>query len=83
MALQVVNSPFNQEQVELLNRLLPQLTETQQIWLGGYLTARQIGGAINSNQVVAAVSTGSKLQKKSLRAKQPFSLVPRREIPNL
>ena len=42
LALQVINSPFNQEQVELLNQLLPILTETQQIWLGGYLSARQI-----------------------------------------
>ncbi|MDB5054553.1 MAG: subunit alpha of sulfite reductase [Bacilli bacterium] len=41
MQLQVTNSPFNQEQVELLNRLLPQLTEAQQIWLSGYLTALQ------------------------------------------
>lgn len=39
MQLQVTNSPFNQEQVELLNRLLPTLTEGQQIWLSGYLTA--------------------------------------------
>jgi sulfite reductase (NADPH) flavoprotein alpha-component len=39
LQLQVVNSPFNQEQVELLNRLLPTLTETQQIWLSGYLSA--------------------------------------------
>ncbi len=38
----MINSPFNQEQVELLNQLLPILTETQQIWLGGYLSARQI-----------------------------------------
>ncbi len=43
MALQVINSPFNEQQVELLNQLLPALTETQQIWLGGYLSARQIG----------------------------------------
>lgn len=42
MVLQVINSPFNQEQVELLNQLLPILTETQQIWLGGYLSARQL-----------------------------------------
>ncbi len=34
-----MNSPFSQEQVELLNRLVPTLTETQQIWLSGYLTA--------------------------------------------
>ncbi|PUA37584.1 assimilatory sulfite reductase (NADPH) flavoprotein subunit [Paenibacillus elgii] len=39
MVLQVMNSPFNQEQVELLNRLLPTLTEVQKIWLSGYLTA--------------------------------------------
>lgn len=39
MQLQVINSPFNQEQVELLNRLLPNLTASQQIWLGGYLSA--------------------------------------------
>lgn len=39
MQLQVSNSPFNQEQAELLNSLLPSLTETQKIWLSGYLTA--------------------------------------------
>lgn len=41
MQLQVTNSPFNQEQVELLNRLLPSLTETQQVWLSGYMSALQ------------------------------------------
>lgn len=39
MELQVTNSPFNQEQAELLNRLLPTLTDTQRIWLGGYIAA--------------------------------------------
>ncbi|MFC4766024.1 assimilatory sulfite reductase (NADPH) flavoprotein subunit [Effusibacillus consociatus] len=39
MVLQVTNSPFNQEQVELLNRFLPTLTEVQKVWLSGYLTA--------------------------------------------
>ncbi|MEK4750195.1 assimilatory sulfite reductase (NADPH) flavoprotein subunit [Niallia circulans] len=39
MQLQVINSPFNQEQTELLNRLLPTLTESQKIWLSGYLSA--------------------------------------------
>ncbi len=34
-----MNSPFNQEQAELLNRLLPTLTESQKIWLSGYLVA--------------------------------------------
>ncbi|PKG22348.1 assimilatory sulfite reductase (NADPH) flavoprotein subunit [Niallia nealsonii] len=41
MQLQVTNSPFNPEQVELLNQLLPNLTATQKIWLSGYLTATQ------------------------------------------
>lgn len=39
MQLHVMNSPFSQEQVELLNKLIPTLTEAQQIWLSGYLTA--------------------------------------------
>lgn len=51
MELQVTNSPFNQEQVELLNRLLPMLTEAQRIWLSGYLTA--LHGA------AAAVASGA------------------------
>ncbi|MFJ7638333.1 assimilatory sulfite reductase (NADPH) flavoprotein subunit [Peribacillus sp. NPDC097206] len=46
MQLQVMNSPFNQEQVELLNRLLPTLTETQKVWLNGYLSATQSFSAI-------------------------------------
>jgi len=41
LQLQVMNSPFNQEQTELLNRLLPTLTEAQSLWLSGYLAAIQ------------------------------------------
>ncbi len=41
MKLQVINSPFNEEQVKLLNELLPQLTLEQKIWLNGYLSAPQ------------------------------------------
>ncbi|RJS59953.1 assimilatory sulfite reductase (NADPH) flavoprotein subunit [Bacillus sp. PK3_68] len=37
MQLQVMNSPFSQEQSELLNRLLSTLTEPQKMWLSGYL----------------------------------------------
>lgn len=35
----MTNSPFNQEQVDLLNRLLPTLSDIQRIWLSGYITA--------------------------------------------
>lgn len=41
MQLQVMNSPFNQEQAELLNRLLPTLTDSQKMWLSGFLAASQ------------------------------------------
>ena len=52
MVLQVTNSPFHQEQVDLLNRLLPTLSEGQRIWLSGYLSAIQ-GGAVASAPVGA------------------------------
>ena len=45
MVLQVTNSPFSEEQVELLNRLLPSITGSQQSWLSGYLTA---AGAVSA-----------------------------------
>lgn len=63
--LQVTNSPFNQEQVELLNRLIPTLNDSQKTWLSGYLTAIQgiaavapgTGAAPNvQTEAVAAVS---------------------------
>lgn len=63
MQLQVTNSPFNQEQAELLNRLLPSLTETQQIWLSGYLTALQKTAAVGpiSAELQAAVAVSEVL----------------------
>ncbi|WP_248925979.1 assimilatory sulfite reductase (NADPH) flavoprotein subunit [Paenibacillus hamazuiensis] len=39
MQFQVNNSPFSQEQVDLLNRLISTLNESQKIWLSGYLAA--------------------------------------------
>ncbi|UOQ49974.1 assimilatory sulfite reductase (NADPH) flavoprotein subunit [Gracilibacillus caseinilyticus] len=41
MTLQVVNSPFDQKQTEILNQLLPTLTDAQKNWLAGYLAASQ------------------------------------------
>ncbi|WP_433942932.1 assimilatory sulfite reductase (NADPH) flavoprotein subunit [Paenibacillus sp. SN-8-1] len=54
MELQVTNSPFNQEQAELLNRLLPTLTDTQRIWLGGYIAASLGTAVAASNAPVSA-----------------------------
>ncbi|WP_172193600.1 assimilatory sulfite reductase (NADPH) flavoprotein subunit [Saccharibacillus qingshengii] len=44
MVLNVTNSPFNEQQTELLNRLLPTLNGHQQIWLTGYLSAQAAAG---------------------------------------
>ncbi len=57
MVLQTTNSPFNQEQAELLSRLLPTLTDTQRIWLSGYLTA--MGGAVSAGAAPAAAPTAA------------------------
>jgi sulfite reductase (NADPH) flavoprotein alpha-component len=46
LQLQVINSPFNEEQTENLNRLLPTLTETQKIWLSGFLAASHQGAGL-------------------------------------
>jgi len=58
--LQVTNSPFNQEQVELLNRLIPTLTDGQRTWLSGYIAAIQASATIATpaNLVQAAPATG-------------------------
>jgi len=44
--LQVNNSPFSQQQIELLNALLPTLTEGQRQWLCGYLNGLGAAGAV-------------------------------------
>lgn len=58
LELQVSNSPFNQEQTELLNRLLPSLTDSQRVWLSGYLTALA-GAGISGGLAGPAVSVQS------------------------
>ncbi|WP_462413363.1 assimilatory sulfite reductase (NADPH) flavoprotein subunit [Neobacillus sp. Marseille-QA0830] len=54
MQLQVLNSPFNQEQAELLNRLLPTLTDSQKLWLSGYLAGSQFTSVQQTPGVPAA-----------------------------
>lgn len=50
MLLEETNSPFNKEQSDYLNKLLPTLTESQRIWLSGYLSATQVGDSYTENQ---------------------------------
>lgn len=53
--LQVLNSPFSSEQAELLNRLLPTLTDSQRMWLSGYLAAGIQPAFIPGNSMQEAV----------------------------
>lgn len=72
MQLQVTNSPFNQEQVDLLNRLVPSLTDSQQIWLTGYLFARQASaGPLTISADVQAVSEGAAVAEVISAISQP------------
>jgi sulfite reductase (NADPH) flavoprotein alpha-component len=67
LQLQVLNSPFNQEQAELLNRLLPSLTESQKVWLSGYLAASQTSSVQVTTEApvteVPVASTGQTISK--------------------
>ena len=59
LQLQVTNSPFNESQVELLNRLLPTLSETQRIWLSGYLSALQSASEAPVGAIPQGIRAGS------------------------
>ncbi len=48
LQLQVLNSPFTQEQVELLNKILPTLTESQKVWLSGFLAGSQFSSVLGT-----------------------------------
>ncbi|WP_040209286.1 assimilatory sulfite reductase (NADPH) flavoprotein subunit [Neobacillus jeddahensis] len=48
MQLQVLNSPFTQEQVDLLNSILPTLSESQKVWLSGFLAGSQFSSVLGT-----------------------------------
>ncbi len=62
MQFQVTNSPFSQEQVDLLNRLYPTLSDGQKCWLSGYIAASQASGALaisstGAPEIASAIAT--------------------------
>ncbi|MBY9078009.1 assimilatory sulfite reductase (NADPH) flavoprotein subunit [Paenibacillus sp. HN-1] len=71
MEFHVTNSPFSQEQAELLNRLLPTLTEGQRVWLSGYLAAAGAGSAASA--APAAVPAAVAVQAASV----PVNMAPK------
>lgn len=66
MKLQVINSPFNEQQIKLLNELLPNLTTAQKQWLNGYLAATSASDVIVEeiiNEGAQALTTQAVPQK--------------------
>ena len=51
LRLQVLNSPFDEEQVQLLNQVLPKLSDSQRFWLGGYMSALNGQGSSDGTNV--------------------------------
>ncbi|MGE6299790.1 assimilatory sulfite reductase (NADPH) flavoprotein subunit, partial [Guptibacillus hwajinpoensis] len=65
------NSPFDKEQTELLNRLLPTLNETQKIWLSGYLSVPGSSEAAADTETVAqGVSASEAFSKKEEKTRE-------------
>ncbi len=56
LALQVVNSPFDERQTEILNQLLPTLNDAQKNWLAGYLAASQSAAPPETTKQVTKTS---------------------------
>lgn len=67
----MTNSPFSQEQGELLNQLLPTLTETQKIWLSGYLANTQ--STVPSGQ--SNVETNTALQDSAQNKTREITII--------
>ncbi|MFS0654939.1 assimilatory sulfite reductase (NADPH) flavoprotein subunit [Bacillus sp. 179-C3.3 HS] len=67
MQLHVLNSPFSQEQADLLNQLLPTLTDQQKIWLTGYLSAQAaLAGSEGAGQVPSAQASTQPVVNKDV-----------------
>lgn len=65
LQLQVRNSPFNEDQVQLLNQLLGNLDGTQRVWLSGYLTAQAaVHSPVQETQQALHAVADAKSQKE-------------------
>lgn len=66
----VNNSPFNEEQMEYLNKLIPTLTENQKVWLIGFLSYPVISGQdqiLNPNNKTDSSPAGKSEKSVSTR----------------
>jgi sulfite reductase (NADPH) flavoprotein alpha-component len=80
LQLQVENSPFTREQAELLNSLLPTLTETQRIWLCGYLMALR-GEAVPASGTAAVQTAVPATHAAAMTAPSPAAGNSQTDVP--
>lgn len=73
MEIQATNSPFNQEQSDWLNRLLPTLTDYQRIWLSGYLSAAQSAALVSAGSAVAIAEAPQAADQAQVQALAPVA----------
>jgi sulfite reductase (NADPH) flavoprotein alpha-component len=73
LEIQATNSPFNQEQSDWLNRLLPTLTDYQRIWLSGYLSAAQSAALVSAGSAVALAEAPQAAGQAQVQALAPVA----------
>ncbi|MER2128640.1 assimilatory sulfite reductase (NADPH) flavoprotein subunit [Solibacillus sp. FSL H8-0523] len=64
MALHVGNSPFQEDQIKLVNELLSTLTDYQKIWLTGYFSATQ-ALAVPQSEGAETVKLATKTERQA------------------
>lgn len=79
MALNLLNSPFNEQQVKLINELVPTLTGYQKIWLTGFLSASANANGeqatIDASSVAAASEVANFLQADAVQVTQTATIL--------
>lgn len=75
LSLSSANSPFNDEQAQLINQALSTLSNDQKLWLSGYLTANMQGGAARTVPASGAVQVP---EAAGAQAAQPQVVEPRK-----
>lgn len=73
MEIQATNSPFNQEQSDWLNRLLPTLSDYQRIWLSGYLSAAQSAALVSAGSALAVAEAPQAAGQAQVQALAPVA----------
>ncbi|MDQ0116249.1 assimilatory sulfite reductase (NADPH) flavoprotein subunit [Paenibacillus harenae] len=73
MEIQATNSPFNQEQSDWLNRLLPTLSDYQRIWLSGYLSAAQSAALVSAGSALTIAEAPQAVGQAQAQALAPVA----------